>query len=238
MEITQEELDNMPPEDVAEVQKQQCIFCHIVEGKVSSKKVFEDDRCIGILDINPANPGHILLIPKEHYQIMPQVPDELIGHLFMVVKHLSQAALKALKVGGVNVIIANGIAAGQRAPHFMIHVIPRTEGDGLKFAIPQKQVTEKDLALLKNNIKPRINKIFGIEEVEPVDLDAKPEKIVVEAEFEDEQEMEPPEPQPPDIPEKPVEEVPEAEPEEQEAIVEPAKPDKQADLDRISELFS
>ena len=181
--VTEEELQNMSPEEIADIQKQQCIFCHIISGKVASKKIYEDDICLAILDINPANPGHILVLPKEHYQIMPQVPEETIAHLFMVVKHLSQAALKALKVEGVNILIANGVAAGQKAPHFMIHIIPRTKDDGLKFIVPQKKVSDSDLKVLHDNVKQRINAVFGIEKEEPVVLDPEPEQIVEKAEM-------------------------------------------------------
>ncbi|MBT3835882.1 HIT domain-containing protein [Candidatus Woesearchaeota archaeon] len=125
----EEKLKNMSPEEIADLQKQQCIFCQIVQGKVPSKKVYEDDTCIAILDIQPATKGHLLLIPKEHYAIMPQVPDEVLQHLFKTSKRLSQALLRGLKVGGTSIFMANGQAAGQRALHFMIHLIPRKDGD-------------------------------------------------------------------------------------------------------------
>ena len=64
-QLTEEDLKNMSPEEIQELQKQQCIFCHIVSGKVASRKVYEDDSVIAILDIHPANPGHVLLLPKE-----------------------------------------------------------------------------------------------------------------------------------------------------------------------------
>ncbi len=60
----QEKIKNMSPEELKEFQKQQCIFCQIISGKVASKKIYEDEKCIAILDINPANPGHLLLMPK------------------------------------------------------------------------------------------------------------------------------------------------------------------------------
>ena len=125
----QEKIKNMSPEELREFQKKQCIFCHIVSGKVQSKKVFEDDSTLSILDINPANPGHVLVLPKEHYSIMPQLSEEEIAHLFMVVKTVSNAALRALAAGGVNIVVKNGIAAGQKAHHFMVHIIPRKEND-------------------------------------------------------------------------------------------------------------
>src|SRR3989344_253434 len=97
-ELTPEDLKNMTPEQIAELQKQNCIFCHITSGKVASKKVYEDDKCLGILDINPANPGHVLLMPKEHYAIMPLIPEDELKHLSMVAKAISNILLKVLKV--------------------------------------------------------------------------------------------------------------------------------------------
>lgn len=125
----EEKLKNMSPEELANLQKQQCIFCQIVSGKIPAKKVFEDEKCLAIIDINPAAKGHLLLLPKEHYAIMPQVPAPLLDHLTITSKKLSQVMLRALKVSGTNIFIANGLAAGQRSQHFMIHIIPRKEVD-------------------------------------------------------------------------------------------------------------
>jgi len=185
----QEKIKKMSPEELKEFQKKQCIFCQIISGKVASKKVYEDEVCIAILDINPANPGHLLLMPKEHYQIMPMVPEEDIAHLGMASKALSQALLKALKVEGTNIFIANGIVAGQRAQHFMIHVIPRKEGDGVGIEIPEKKISEAELSEVKKAVKERIADIFKLKK-EVVEIEKKPEVIKekpeeVEAEFEE-----------------------------------------------------
>ncbi len=153
-----EKIKNMSPEELKEFQKKQCIFCQIHDGKVSSKKIYEDEVCLAILDINPANPGHILLMPKEHYTILPQVPPEEIRHLFVVAKKLSNAALRAFDVKGTNIIVANGIAAGQKAQHMMIHIIPRKEKDGLNFKIPQ---TEQPLDQLEVVGKKLAEKLGG-----------------------------------------------------------------------------
>src|SRR3989344_3722486 len=122
---TEDELKNMPPEQIAELQKQNCICCLISGKKVQAKVVYEDAQCVAVLEINPANPGHMLLFPREHYLIMPQVPEDVLRHLFQVSKHLSQAALRALQVERTNITVANGAAAGQRVPHFMVEIIPR-----------------------------------------------------------------------------------------------------------------
>ncbi|RMF54425.1 HIT family protein [Candidatus Woesearchaeota archaeon] len=174
MEVSQEDLKNMSPEQIAELQKKNCIFCHIAHGRVQSKKVFEDDKVLGILDINPANPGHTLLIPKEHYAIMPQMPEDLIAHMFRIAKHISQAMLRGLQAKGTNIFVANGVAAGQQAPHFMIHIIPRKEGDDVScFKIPKQFIAPEELDKLHKMLLPRVNSVFGIKQG------------VVEAEFEE-----------------------------------------------------
>ncbi len=119
MKALQEKIKQMSPEELKEFQKKQCIFCQIVAGKVQSRKVYEDEHVIAILDINPANPGHTLLVTKEHYSIMPQLPEEEAAHVFMVAKALSNSILRSVDAQGTNIIVANGIAAGQRAQHFM-----------------------------------------------------------------------------------------------------------------------
>ncbi|MFC1704745.1 HIT family protein, partial [Nanoarchaeota archaeon] len=157
-----EKLANMSPEELKEFQKKQCIFCQIIEGKIQAKKVYEDEKSIGVLDINPANPGHILLLPKEHYSVMPQIPEEEVIHLFMVAKFLSNAVLKALEATGTNIVVANGPAAGQRAQHFMIHVIPRKEGDGIEFVLPQKKHSDSDLDKVAENIREKLAAVMKV----------------------------------------------------------------------------
>ena len=182
----QEKIKNMSPEELREFQKKQCVFCHIVAGKVQSKKVYEDEKCIGVLDINPANPGHILLLPKEHYTILPQVPEEELIHLFVIAKTLSNAALRAMQVHGTNIVVANGIAAGQKAQHFMIHIIPRKEEDGINFELPQKEIPEKELEKIKDQLIAKLGMMKkGVpsqeKQIEKIQDMLKPK--VVEAEF-------------------------------------------------------
>lgn len=154
----EEKIKNMSPEELQQLQKQQCIFCQIISGKIPSKKVYEDAFCLAVLDINPAAKGHILLLPKEHYAIMPQVPEKVLGHLSIVSKNLSQVLLKILHAEGTTLFIANGAAAGQRAQHFLLHLIPRKTGDvaipaeerlvGAETAMKVKSAIEKKLLLL------------------------------------------------------------------------------------------
>jgi|TARA_Y100000310_G_scaffold329965_1_gene400765 histidine triad (HIT) family protein len=185
----QEKVKNMSPKELKEFQKQQCIFCHIAEGKMQAKKVYEDDKVIAVLDINPANAGHILLLPKEHYAIMPLMPDDLISYISMVAKALSNAMLKALKVEGTNIFIANGMSAGQKAQHFMMHIIPRNKNDNLPLTVPKMAVSKPDMEKLREIVTKKVNEIFGIKEEKPKkkEQEKKPKKAtkpkVVDAEF-------------------------------------------------------
>jgi len=133
---SEEELKNMSPEQIAEMQKQNCIFCKIIAGEIPSKKVYEDDNFVGILDINPAAQGHVLILPKKHFQILPQIPQDLVGKLGISAKNVSSKVLKAFQSDGTSIFVANGMIAGQKSPHFIMHVIPRNELDNVPLNPP------------------------------------------------------------------------------------------------------
>jgi len=147
-----EQLKNLPPEKLAELQKQNCPFCMIVSGKIPAKRIYEDGDCIAILDINPANLGHVLILPKEHYQIITQVPEETLAVMTRVSKAVSTALFNSLEVHGTNLLVQNGPAADQKAPHFLMHVIPRFEEDGLNFGWQPKKISEEDMDRVFNKL--------------------------------------------------------------------------------------
>lgn len=107
-----------------------CIFCKIINGDIPSMRVYEDDLCIAMLDISPANPGHTLVLPKQHIENILDMPEDLGGHLLMVAKEIGKRQKERLGALGFNVVQNNGTAAGQTVPHFHIHIIPRYENDG------------------------------------------------------------------------------------------------------------
>ena len=146
-----EDLQNMTPQEVLELQKKNCIFCKIINKEIPSHEIYSDEKVVVILDINPGSEGHCLILPKDHYQILPQIPEPLIGHLFSVAKKTSRSLLKALGVKGTSVFVANGAVAGQKAPHFMLHVIPRKQGDML-FQIPKNSADETELESVKTKL--------------------------------------------------------------------------------------
>lgn len=153
---------NMSAEEIAELQKQNCIFCKIAEKQIPAKIIHEDKEIICVLDINPASEGHILVYPKKHYMILPHIPDEVQAQLFKHVQLMSHTLLKTLQCKGTSIFIANGAAAGQRAPHVLVHVFPRREGDGL-VTLPAYEMDEAQITKLKSNLKPYLNQFFGVQ---------------------------------------------------------------------------
>ena len=156
-----EEISNEEVQKRLEMIKQNCIFCKIANKEMDSKIVFEDEKCLAVLDIHPATTGHILLFPKEHYMMMPMVPNEVLGHLNFIAKSLCPILIETLNSNDITVFIANGAAAGQQSQHFMLHLIPRYEEDGLDFDLKNKngrELNELEIETLKNNLIERLNK--------------------------------------------------------------------------------
>jgi len=147
-----EELDFLRHNAQSQGGMQRCVFCSIAKGEVRAKIVYDDAHFSAFLDINPANPGHILVIPKQHYEVLPQIPDELLGAYMKLLKILAAAVFEATQAQGVNIIQNNGVAAGQAVPHVHIHIIPRFENDGIKLNWDAKKVTEKQLENLQSRI--------------------------------------------------------------------------------------
>ena len=102
----------------------------IINGDIPSTKLYEDDLCIAILDINPVNKGHALVISKECYPTFTDAPIETLSHMMEIARRIDQKQREALKADGTNIMINNSPASGQEVPHLHIHVIPRKEGDG------------------------------------------------------------------------------------------------------------
>ncbi len=141
--------ENLSPEQIAKMQRENCIFCKIVSGDIPSKKVYDDPNFIGILDINPATEGHVLLIPKQHFQILPQMPQDIVGNLGLACASISAKILKGFKCDGTSIFIANGGVAGQRAPHFMVHIIPRKENDEILLNPTLKELDDSKFNSIK-----------------------------------------------------------------------------------------
>ena len=122
----------------------------ILRGEIPSHRVYEDERCLAILDIFPINPGHVLVIPKAQAVTVPDLDPELVGHLMAVAARLSRAVRAAApKCEGVNFWISDGAAAGQEVPHVHLHVIPRFVGDGFGWRVGSSNRQPQDTEVLK-----------------------------------------------------------------------------------------
>ena len=108
-----------------------CIFCKIVAGEIPCTKVFEDDSALAFMDICPLNKGHLLVIPKEHYDNILDIEPELYGHLASLICKLAKATNLSVAPAGMNVMQLNGRAGNQVVPHVHLHLVPRWEEDGL-----------------------------------------------------------------------------------------------------------
>ena len=108
-----------------------CVFCKILDGVIPSVKLYEDEEFVIILDIGPAAFGHALIIPKDHYVNLYEMPEELLGKVMSLAKVWGEKLVKALKADGLNLVQNNGLAAGQTVFHYHLHLIPRYEGDGV-----------------------------------------------------------------------------------------------------------
>jgi len=135
-------------------QKKQCVFCKIINHEIPGKIVFEDAQTMAILDIYPALRGHTLFMPKEHYPILPYISQDEFEHCFGLVPALTKAIKDGIVCTAFNIFIANGQAAGQQAPHFLLHLFPRDPGDGFfNFFLKLKKEplpAEKSSALTAN----------------------------------------------------------------------------------------
>ena len=106
------------------------LFTKIAKGQIPSTKLYEDNLCFVIMDINPVKKGHSLVIAREPYPNIASCPDEVLMHMLLVAKKVEAKQREVLGNQGSNIIINNDPASGQEVPHIHIHVIPRFDGDG------------------------------------------------------------------------------------------------------------
>jgi histidine triad (HIT) family protein len=108
-----------------------CVFCKIARKQAPASLVYEDENVLAFLDIRPLSEGHTLVIPREHYVTIFEVPEELVAQLHRIVKRVALAVKEVTKADGISIIQQNGKAAGQEIFHLHVHVIPRFEGQKL-----------------------------------------------------------------------------------------------------------
>ena len=129
-----------------------CIFCKIANGDISSKAIYEDDLFKVILDLGPATKGHALILPKDHAKNLFELPDDTAKQILVLAKKLGNQMVEKLNADGLNIIQNNGEAAGQTVNHFHLHIIPRYESDGQHILWEPKEVSQEELEEIQNTI--------------------------------------------------------------------------------------
>ncbi len=141
--------------------KENCVFCRIIEGLEKAEILYENEHVISILDVNPVNYGHSLVIPKQHYEDFLSLPEEEYSSLLKAVKKVAEAIITAIdpKPEGFNILSNNGFVAGQRIFHVHFHIIPRYAGDGLKFRPVMRRYAKGEIEKYADLIRQKINEL-------------------------------------------------------------------------------
>jgi histidine triad (HIT) family protein len=130
-----------------------CIFCRILAGDIPSRIVYEDDAVVAFLDINPAAPGHTLVVPKEHFNTLLDVGVDTIGPVFSSVKTVAELVKTRLEADGFNLLVNQGRAAGQLIEHFHVHIIPRYEDDQRGLMPPKLDLGDDEMDQIAEKLR-------------------------------------------------------------------------------------
>lgn len=107
-----------------------CLFCKIINGELPCRKIYEDERVFAFLDIHPVNPGHTLVVPKEHCENILDASPKVLADIVAAVKKIAPAILRGVGSDGFNLGVNNGVIAGQVVGHLHFHIMPRFKDDG------------------------------------------------------------------------------------------------------------
>lgn len=130
-----------------------CIFCKLANHVFDTNIIYEDDDFTVILDVSPATRGHALILPKEHYKDITDMPEDLLQKAAVLAKKLISHLSEKLGSDGYNIVQNNGETAGQTVFHFHIHLIPRYKDDDQKIGWKPQQPSQDELAALADSIR-------------------------------------------------------------------------------------
>jgi len=125
---------------------EECTFCQIVRREKQAYFIYEDELCAAFLDAYPVNEGHTLVIPKEHYENIYDIPENILAHIMKISKRIAMDYRAIFHSIGLNMIQSNGIVARQTIFHFHLHMIPRYQDDGLSLFRHHFTRTDNDLS--------------------------------------------------------------------------------------------
>lgn len=113
-----------------------CVFCDLMKGAAEVSMCYEDSDVVAFMDIQPVNPGHVLVVPRQHIETLRDVPKEIGLHLYEVATMLIPIIQQAAGADDMNIVVNSGLAAGQNVMHYHLHLIPRKQGDGFDIPLP------------------------------------------------------------------------------------------------------
>ena len=129
-----------------------CIFCKIANGEIPSKTIYEDEDFRAILDLGPATKGHALILPKEHFKDLFELPEEAASKVIVLAKRLAAQMKDKLDCDGFNIMQNNGEVAGQTIFHFHMHLIPRYKEDHQKIEWDKSEPSQEELETVRKQI--------------------------------------------------------------------------------------
>ena len=127
-----------------------CIFCKLANGDIPTNSIYEDDNYKVILDMSPATKGHALILPKDHYKNLYEMPEECVASAFILAKKMAVTMTEKLGAEGFNIVQNNNEVAGQTVFHFHIHLIPRYSSDNQKIGWNPTSPSADELENIKN----------------------------------------------------------------------------------------
>jgi histidine triad (HIT) family protein len=136
-----------------------CEYCEILSGRGRANILYEDNDIIVAIKDTVTTPGQITIFPKEHYTIMEMVPEQILEKCSIISNKISIAVFESLGAQGTNIVVQNGLSAGQKVPHFAIEVIPRREGDGLNLQWEPKQLEEHEMEGTVSSLKEALKNL-------------------------------------------------------------------------------
>ncbi len=140
------------------IANEKCIFCKIIDKSIPNAIIYEDDKFLVFLDKYPINYGHSLLIPKDHFNTILEMPINLVGEMYSLVPQIAKAVISTIDGNGFNVSQNNGRSANQIIPHVHVHIVPRFSIEKIKGQWPMRKIANiEDLKILAEKIIANIN---------------------------------------------------------------------------------
>ncbi len=140
-----------------------CVFCKLLSRELEVSLIHQDDLCFAFMDVQPVNPGHVLVVPNRHVSHLADLKEDEGAQMFHVAQRLAAALRKSgVKCEGVNFLLADGEAAGQEVFHAHLHVLPRYRGDGFGFVFSPAHAQRPERQEL-NEIADQIKNTFRVE---------------------------------------------------------------------------